>query len=184
MSFQLRRASKAPLLICLACLVCAALVPGVYAQTGIGVSPATVNLGTVGRGGTASQDMKIYNTGDSAINYTITAQGVNKTAISLTPNQGTVGPGDNTSVAVTVQPGNEANGNYTVLLLVNTSASSGSSGVLVLPALAPKATWTVNGVAAQPTQTNGNAVNVSLIAGVFVCLAAIACAVAYWSRRG
>lgn len=78
--------------------MCAALVPGVYAQTGIGVSPARVNLDTIGRGGSASQDMRIYNTGDdSAINYTITAQGANKTAIRITPSQGTLGPRDNTS---------------------------------------------------------------------------------------
>ena len=42
--------------------------------------------------------MRIYNTGDdSAINYTITAQGANKTAIRITPSQGTLGPRDNTS---------------------------------------------------------------------------------------
>ena len=96
--------------------MCAAVVPGVDAQTGIGVSPASANLGTIGRGGSASQDMRIYNTGNaSAMNYTITAQGANKTAIGITPSQGTIGHRDNTSVTMTVQPGNEANGAYTAL---------------------------------------------------------------------
>ena len=156
------------------------------AQTGIGIAPAKVNFGTLGRGGNITpQDLKIYNTGnDSAINYTITVNPAISDTIHVSPSMGAITPKSNATVMISGTVGNDAkDGVHNGLILVNTTAKSNSS-VGILPALAVKVTYTVNGNAPSPTTTSASNAGIDAAwpaLGIIAIFAVVA--VAYLLRR-
>ena len=162
-------------------LVIASMTP--IGAIGIGVSPSKIGLGTLGRGGSAQETARIYNLDNvTAMNFTITS---NSPLISAYPNHGTLGPKSNESIVITAQAGsNDTNGPKVATLLVNSSTVSNFGGASLLPAVAVKVTYTVNGVASPAASaSNANGVDWSIVGAGLGILAVIGVVAVAWSFR-
>jgi hypothetical protein len=139
---------------------------------GVGASPSVVNLGTIGRGGSATQDFRIYNTDNSTpLNYTVAVVGAN--AVSVTPSSGALNPLTNTTVTVQANVNNSAkDGNYSGLLVVNSTASGRTGQAVILPALAVTVKYLVNGTAPTPQSTTTIPLVPLVAAGIIVVVIA------------
>jgi hypothetical protein len=167
MSFRVRQCLTPLFFIFL--IVVSALVTS---QVGIGVSPARIDFGTVGRGGSAERDVILYNTGgNSTLAYSIYFTNVTNTSgqLSASPASVVIAPNSNVTVAVRLDvPSDAKDGNFSSSMLVNTTSA-------VRPALNATITYTVQGNAPAPAQ----GVDVPLVAGALGVFALVAIGAVY-----
>lgn len=138
-------------------------------------------MGVVGRGGTATGTVKVYNTGnDSALDYEATPQGAMNFAVS--PSGGSIPAKSNTTLTLTANvPESAKQGSYNGTLLVRATSSS-ATGVVVLPALAAKVTLNVEGTA-QPAATAPDVINTPLAVLIAVVALLVLSVVSYLALR-
>lgn len=161
-----------PLLLLLLTAAVALAVTAPVNALGVGVTPAVVNLGTIGRGGSATQEIRIYNTDhNSSLSYTVAA--VNASAITVNPSSGSINPDTNITVTVRADVSTNAkDGNYSTLLVVNSTGGSRTGQVIVVPAIALPVKYTVNGTA--PAQDPVNTIPTVLLIGAGIIIVLIA----------
>ena len=121
----------------------------------MGLSPASVSYGTVGRGASADQSTTLYNIGNaSALNYAI--RFTNDTQLSATPSSGVIGPKQNATILIHLNvPINAANGSYTSLMVVNGTVAQNFGGSAVVPQIAGKVAYSISGTTTPPQASNG-----------------------------
>jgi hypothetical protein len=180
---MIRKAILALVVIILIPFIACSITPAA-ASVGLGLSPSSVNLGVIGRGGTGTGTVSIYNTGNSsALNYTATPEGVN---ITVNPSNGTIPAKGNATLTLTANvPDNATQGSYNGSLLIKATASGGNtSATTVLPALAAKVTFDVEGTAT-PTPAAASGLSAPLAAVLIVLAAVLVILVVYFlvSRR-
>jgi len=98
---------------------------------------------------------------------------VNASAVTVNPSSGSINPDTNITVTVRADVSTNAkDGNYSTLLVVNSTAGSRTGQVIVVPAIALPVKYTVNGTA--PAQDPVNTIpTVPLIgAGIIIVLIA------------
>jgi hypothetical protein len=135
------------------------LITTATAQTGIGISPVKVDFGTLGRGGTATKTIKLYNTGnDTAINYTTAMTAPRDMGMSVTPASGVLAAKSNATLTINgAVDSNAQDGTHNGSILINTTAAGQPGRSSVLPALSVKVTYAVSGnAAANPATATSN----------------------------
>lgn len=115
---------------------------------GMAVSPATVSLSDVLRGGSAEQIIQVYNPDPAnAISYTISVNDTIKDAISVTPSSGTIPAKSSASVTVAAKvPQTKANGQYNGTLTIDQQApanGAGRIGAVTVPSLSVQVSYSV-----------------------------------------
>ena len=160
--------------------------PGV----GLGVSPSVTNLGVIGRGGSATAQIKVYNLGNDSILYTATPQGNITNTVTVNNPSGTINGKSNATLQLTATvPGDASPGMVNGTLLVNAttgSSSTAKASVQLLPALEARVNYTVGNYSAPPPQAQpSNGTNWELIGSVIglVVLAAVIVVAVYMLKR-
>jgi Abnormal spindle-like microcephaly-assoc'd, ASPM-SPD-2-Hydin len=154
----------------------------VNAQTDALVSTARIDFGTVGRGGSAERDVILTNPNNNlTLTYSVNFTNVTNTSgkLTATPSNGTIAPKSNVTVAARLDvPSNAAEGIFSSSMVVNTSAAQNlGGGSTILPSLAAKVTYTVQGNA--PTQTAPTDIDVPLVTGALGIFALVAIGAVY-----
>ena len=154
----------------------------VNAQTSTGASTASVDFGTVGRGGSAERDVILTNpANNSTVTYSITFANVTNTSGQLTamPSLGSIAPKSNVTIAVRLDvPSDAKEGNFNSSMVINESTAPNlGGGSAALPALKAQVTYTVQGYAS--AQTALSDIDVPLVIGVLGIFALIAIAAIY-----
>src|SRR5665647_1761067 len=171
MSFNISRCLTPLFFVFLIILV--VVSTGVNAQTNTVYSTASIDFGTVGRGGSSEKDVILTNSGNnSSLTYSI-----NFTYVMTT--SGSIAPKSNATVTVRLDvPSDAKEGSFRPNMVVNTSTArdlqSGSTGS---SSLVTQVTYTVQGNV--PAQTALTDVNVPLVIGVLCVFALIAIAAVY-----
>jgi hypothetical protein len=181
MSFNISRCLTHLLFVFLIILV--VVSTGVNAQTNTVYSTASIDFGTVGRGGSSEKDVILTNSGNnSSLTYSINFTYVMNTSGQLmaTPSSESIAPKSNATVTVRLDvPSDAKEGSFSPNMVVNTSTAqdlqSGSTGA---SSLVTQVTYTVQGNV--PAQTALTDVNVPLVIGVLCVFALIAIGAVYF----
>ncbi len=181
MSFNISRCLTHLLFVFLIILV--VVSTGVNAQTNTVHSTASIDFGTVGRGGSSEKDVVLTNSGNnSSLTYSINFTYVMNTSgqLTATPSSGSIAPKSNATVTVRLDvPSDAKEGSFSPNMVVNTSTAqdlqSGSTGS---SSLVTQVTYTVQGNV--PAQTALTDVNVPLVIGVLCVFALIAIGAVYF----
>lgn len=155
----------------------------VNVQTSTGVSTAHVDFGTLGRGGSAEQDVTLTNlVNNSTVTYSITFTNITNTSgqLTATPSQGSIGPKSNVTIAVRLNVASDAReGSFNSSMVVNESTTPNvGGGSTTLPAVVAQVTYIVQAKA--PARTALSSVDVPLVTGVLGVSALVAIAVVYF----
>jgi len=180
MSFNISRCLTPLFFVFLIILV--VVSTGVNAQTNTVYSTASIDFGTVGRGGSSEKDVILTNSGNnSSLTYSINFTYVMNTSgqLTATPSSRSIAPKSNATVTVRLDvPSDAKEGSFSPNMVVNTSTArdlqSGSTGS---SSLVTQVTYTVQGNV--PAQTALTDVNVPLVIGVLCVFALIAIAAVY-----
>jgi hypothetical protein len=180
MSFRVRR-RLTPLFFVLLFIIIAASAE-VNAQTDTVVSTARIDLGTVGRGGSAERDVILTNSGNnSTLTYSINFTYVKDTSgqLTATPISGSIAPKSNATVTVRLDvPSDAKEGSFSPNMVVNSITALDLKSGSTRSSLVTQVTYTIQGNA--PAQTALSDINVPLVTGVLCVFALIAIMAVYF----
>jgi hypothetical protein len=150
---------------------------------GVGISPAKIDLGTIGRGGSAQENVTIFNIDNStAMSYNATVQNI--TGMTVSPSSGIIQAKGNETLILTLNVlANATNGKHNGTLTVNGSTPSNFGGAVLLPAVAAKISYTVSGNATPSPQTTSQGFDYGLLIGALVLVLIVGAMVSWLILR-